>query len=54
VKTAARLVSLVSLVGTILPPVMFFAGHLDLEATKWWMLIAAIGWFAATPVWMNR
>jgi hypothetical protein len=54
VRTAARMVSLVSLVGTILPPVLFFTGHMDLDATKLWMLIATIAWFAATPLWMNR
>ena len=53
-KAIARLVSLVSLVGTILPPVLFFTGHLDLDATKRWMLVATIVWFAATPVWMDR
>jgi hypothetical protein len=54
VRTAARLVSLVSLVGTILPPVLFFTGHMGLDATKLWMLVATIAWFAATPVWMDR
>jgi hypothetical protein len=54
VRTGARLVSLVSLVGTILPPVLFFKGHMDLDATKLWMLVATIAWFAATPVWMDR
>jgi hypothetical protein len=54
VKTAARLVSLLSLVGTILPPVLFFTGYMDLDATKVWMLVATITWFAATPVWMDR
>lgn len=53
-RTAARLVSLVSLVGTILPPVLFFTGHMDLDATKLWMLVATIAWFAATPLWMDR
>lgn len=53
-RTVARLVSLVSLVGTILPPVLFFTGHMDLDATKLWMLVATIAWFAATPVWMDR
>ena len=53
-RTAARLVSLVSLVATILPPVLFFTGHMNLDATKLWMLVATIAWFAATPVWMNR
>jgi len=54
VKAAARLVSLVSLVGTILPPILFFTDHIGLDATKFWMLVATIGWFAATPVWMDR
>ena len=53
-KTAARLISLVSLVGTILPPVLFFMGHMDLDATKVWMLVATIAWFIATPLWMDR
>jgi len=54
VRTAAKLVSLVSLVGTILPPVLFFAGAMDLDAMKWWLLVATVAWFAATPVWMDR
>ena len=53
-KTAARLISLVSLAGTILPPVLFFTGHMSLDATKVWMLVATITWFAATPFWMDR
>ncbi len=53
-RTSARLVSLVSLVGTILPPVLFFAGRMDLDATKLWMLVATVAWFAATPLWMDR
>ncbi len=53
-RTAARLVSLVSLVATILPPILFFAGRLDLDATKLWMLVATVTWFAATPIWMDR
>jgi hypothetical protein len=54
VKTTARLVSLVSLVGTIVPPVLYFAGAMTLAATQSWMLVATIAWFAATPVWMDR
>ena len=53
-KTAARLVSLAALVGTIVPPLLFFTGHIDLDAAKWWMLVATVTWFAATPVWMDR
>lgn len=53
-KRAARIVSMVSLVGTILPPLLFFAGQMDLGATKLWMLVSTVAWFAATPVWMDR
>jgi hypothetical protein len=53
-KTAARFVSLAALAGTIVPPVLFFFGHIDLDTTKAWMLGAAIAWFAATPIWMDR
>ncbi len=53
-KRAAQLVSLVALVATILPPVLFFAGHMGLDAMKTWMLGAAVAWFVATPVWMQK
>ncbi len=53
-RAAARLVSLVSLVATITPPVLFFAGRIDLDATKLWLLIATVAWFVATPIWMDR
>ena len=53
-KIVARLVSFVSLVGTILPPVLYFAGALSLPSTQLWMLIATVGWFIATPIWMDK
>jgi hypothetical protein len=54
VKTLAKVVSLLALVGTIAPPALFFMGHLDHDATKWWMLVATVAWFVATPFWMDR
>ena len=53
-KIAARLVSLASLIGTIVPPVLFFMGSVDVDAMKRWMLAATIAWFVATPLWMDR
>ena len=53
-RIAARLVSLAALVGTIVPPVLFFTAQMDLDAMKWWMLLATVAWFAATPIWMNK
>ena len=53
-RALARFVSLVALCGTIVPPLLFFAGRMDLDATKWWMLAATVEWFVATPLWMDR
>jgi len=53
-RMVARFVSFVALVGTIVPPLLFFAGWIDLDATKRWMLAATVAWFAATPLWMDR
>jgi len=53
-RRAAQLISLAALVGTILPPVLFFVGRMDLPTTKGWMLAATVAWFVATPVWMDR
>jgi hypothetical protein len=53
-KRVAKLVSLAALIGTILPPVLFFSDQMALDAMKAWMLLAAVAWFAATPLWMDR
>ncbi len=53
-KRAAQLVSLAALAGTILPPVLFFAGRIGIEPMKLAMLVATVAWFAATPLWMRK
>ena len=53
-KHLAQIFSAVALAGTLLPPCLFFAGHLDLPAMQRWMLGAAALWFAATPLWMEH
>ena len=53
-RALLQIISLLALVGAILPPIMFLAGRIDLDATKWWMLAATIVWFAVTPFWMDR
>jgi hypothetical protein len=52
-KTALRFVSAVALVGTILPPILYVGGVMDLDQAKLWMLGATVAWFAATPFWMK-
>ncbi len=47
-----RIVSLLSLLGLILPSFLYLIGQVtDLDKVKWYMLIATIVWFAtATPI----
>jgi len=53
-RTLARIVSVLSLVGTITPAVLFVASRIDLAQVKLWMLVWTVAWFVATPIWMDR
>ena len=53
-RTTLQVISLLALVGTILPSVLYLGGWLSLESCKWVMLEATIVWFVATPLWMGR
>ena len=53
-KRIAQLISVIALVGTILPPCLFFADKLSLAAIQQWMLTATVVWFIATPFWMEH
>ena len=53
-RTLAKCVSAAALVGTIAPSLLLFAGVVSLEQMTWWMLVATLAWFGATPVWMVR
>ncbi len=48
------LISLIALLATVLPSMIYCAGGMSLEMVKWIMLLATIVWFAVTPFWMNR
>ena len=53
-KRAAQIISCLALMATLLPALLFFADKLELPAAKLWMLAGALGWFAATPFWMEH
>jgi hypothetical protein len=48
-----KTVSGVALAATIVPPLVYLRGGMDLDAMKSWMALAAVAWFAATPFWMR-
>ncbi len=53
-RRIAQITSYAALAGTLLPAVLFFADQLELPAAQLWMLVAALGWFVATPLWMEH
>lgn len=53
-KVLAKLLSLLSLAGTIAPPALFVTDRMTLDETKLWMLCATVVWFASAPLWMDR
>ncbi len=53
-KRVAQIISYLALVATLLPATLFFADKIELPAAKLWMLVAALAWFVATPLWMEH
>jgi hypothetical protein len=42
------------LAATILPSLLFLTGTISLDQSKMILLLASIGWFVHTPLWMGR
>ena len=53
-RRVTQVLSVIALLGTVLPPCLLFAGRMPLAVMQCWMLGAALLWLAATPFWMNR
>ena len=53
-RRIAQIMSLIALVATIAPAMLYVDGALPLAPTKTWMLVATAVWFVATPAWMGR
>ena len=51
-RLALQILSLLSLVALILPPILFLAGYMELGTVKWLMLLATIVWFIVATPWM--
>jgi hypothetical protein len=48
-----KAVSGAALVATVVLPLVYLRGGMDLDAMKPWMALAAVAWFLATPFWMK-
>lgn len=53
-KKLLVIISILSLLMTIIPSFLVFAGLMTLEMNKTLMLIGTIGWFITAPSWMNK
>jgi hypothetical protein len=53
-KTAAMAISVIALVLTLLPALLFLSGSIESPTVSRLMFIGTIAWFAATPWWMER
>ena len=49
-----KAISLLALVATILPAVLYAAGIMDLPTVKTTALVGTVAWFATCPLWMSR
>ena len=52
-KAAALPIGLISLVGTILPPILFCLGVMPEDPMKLTMLMSCLAWFVTVPLWMK-
>ncbi len=53
-KTLLRIISLIGLVLVLLPAILTFAGHMDFEETKTWMVIGTVVWFVTAIFWLGK
>jgi hypothetical protein len=52
-KSIALPIGVLSLLGTILPPALFFLNQIESDPMKNIMLISCIAWFITAPMWMK-
>lgn len=53
-KTITKIISWIALAATILVPMVYLAGRMELPTMITCLNVAAIVWFIATPIWMER
>lgn len=53
-KILLKIGSFLSLALTIVPPIIFFVGNLELSQMKGYMGIGMVLWFVTAPFWINK
>jgi len=53
-KNLLKIASLIGLVLSILPPVLFFLGKMEMDPMKWTMGLGMVLWMVSAPFWINK
>ncbi|MBS4070264.1 MAG: hypothetical protein KGZ90_13130 [Algoriphagus sp.] len=53
-KSVLKIASVIGLMLSIVPPVLFFLGNMDLDTMKLWMGIGMLAWMVTAPFWINK
>ncbi len=53
-KIPLQIISLIGLLLVILPAVLTFAGRMNFEQAKTWMVIGTVVWFASAVFWLGK
>ncbi|GMQ30235.1 hypothetical protein [Algoriphagus confluentis] len=53
-KTVLKFISLLGLIFTIYPPVLYFIGDASLDRMKFSMGIGMLLWMVTAPFWINK
>lgn len=53
-RQVAYIVSMIALIATVAPALLFYSGRITLDQLKVAMNFATLAWFVATPIWMGR
>ncbi|WKN33536.1 hypothetical protein PZB74_09355 [Porifericola rhodea] len=53
-KTIVKILSLIGLVLTLLPAILYFYDYISADLHKQLMLCGTLIWFVSAPLWMNK
>jgi hypothetical protein len=53
-KAFLKILSLIGLLLTMIPPILIFMGKIDLDTAKLLMTIGMVAWFSSAPFWINK
>lgn len=52
--TVLKIISYLSLAGTIIPSLLVFFGDMDIQTNKNIMAVSMVVWFVSVPFWINK